>query len=149
VVRRLYLGLVEIAVVVAVIGSFFAFANQAPPAAVHSSTSGVTVAMPSGAGVPPANWGPSVGYVFADTSYFPDTVVVVMGVNNTVTWVNQDTAPHTVTFTVVPSGVTTKIDSGNVPQGGTFTYTFTVAGNYTYYCTYHPWMGGKMVVKGA
>lgn len=148
-VRRLYLGLIEIAVVVIVIGSFFAFANQAQPSTVHSSTNVVEIAMPSGAGQPPANWGPSTGLVFADTSYSPDSVVVVIGVNNTVTWVNQDTAPHTVTFTAVPPGVTTTIDSGNVAQGATFTYTFTVPGNYTYDCTYHPWMGGEITVKNA
>lgn len=147
-VRRLYLGILEIVVVVVFIGSFYAFANQTPSAtASHTSGSVVAVAMPDGAGTPPSNWEPSTGLVFAGTSYSPDTIVVVIGVNNTVTWVNQDTAPHTVTFISVPPGVTTAINSGEVSPGGTFTYTFTVAGNYTYDCMYHPWMGGKVIVK--
>lgn len=147
-VGRLYLGILEIAVVVVFIGSFYAFANQTPSAtASHTSSNVVTVAMPDGAGTPPSNWVSSTGLVFAGTSYSPDTIVVVIGVNSTVTWVNQDTAPHTVTFTSVPSGVTTEINSGNINPGSTFTYTFTVAGNYTYDCMYHPWMGGKVIVK--
>jgi plastocyanin len=148
-VKRLYIGIMEIAAAVLVIGSFFAFANQAQPSAVHTSTNAVEIIEPTGAGQPPSNWSLSTGPVYADTSYSPDTVVVVIGVNNTVTWVNQDSAPHTVTFTSVPSDVTAKIDSGNMAQGATFTYAFQVPGNYLYDCTYHPWMGGKVIVKSA
>ncbi|MGI0085716.1 MAG: cupredoxin domain-containing protein, partial [Nitrososphaerales archaeon] len=30
--------------------------------------------------------------------------------------------------------------------GGTFEYTFPASGVYDYYCTYHPWMKGAVVV---
>ena len=132
-----------------VIGSFFAFANQAQPSTVHTSTSVGEIIEPVGAGQPPSNWSSSTGPIYADTSYSPDTVVVVIGVNNTITWVNQDSAPHTVTFTVVPSGVTATIDSGEMVHGAAFTYTFQISGTYLYGCTYHPWMGGKVIVKNA
>jgi plastocyanin len=75
----------------------------------------------------------------------PANITVVIGVNNTVTWTNTDSAPHTVTATSVPSGAA-KFDSGNLNAGATFTYTFTVPGTYRYGCTYHFWMLGTVVV---
>jgi plastocyanin len=74
-------------------------------------------------------------------SYSPSPVTVVMGVNNTVTWVNNDSAPHTVTAN---DG---SFDSGNLAPTGTFTFTFTTPGTYEYHCIYHPWMVGTVVVK--
>lgn len=74
-------------------------------------------------------------------TYSPDTITVVIGVNNTVTWVNQDIASHTVTSN---SDV---FDSGNLNPGETWTYTFTAPGVYEYHCDYHPWMTGTVVVK--
>ncbi len=74
------------------------------------------------------------------TGYSPSTITVVIGVNNTVRWVNNDTAPHTVTAT------DHSFDSGNLNPGDTWTYTFTKPGTYTYVCTYHPWMKGTVIV---
>jgi len=68
-------------------------------------------------------------------------VTVVIGVNNTVTWVNNDSAPHTVT---ADDG---SFDSGNIAPAGTFTFTFTRPGTYEYYCAYHNWMLGTVIVK--
>jgi len=73
--------------------------------------------------------------------YSPPTITVVIGVNNTVTWVNDDNAPHTVI------GADGLFSSGNLNPGQTFTYTFTTAGSYAYYCSYHPWMKGTVIVK--
>ena len=74
------------------------------------------------------------------TGFSPPTITVVIGVNNTVEWVNNDTAPHTVTAT------DRSFDSGNLNPGETWTFTFTTPGTYTYVCTYHPWMKGTVVV---
>jgi plastocyanin len=76
-------------------------------------------------------------------SYSPDQVTVVMGVNNTVAWVNNDNAPHTVT------AYDGSFDSGNVGSGASYIYTFTAPGTYKYYCAYHSWMVGTVVVKAA
>ncbi len=83
----------------------------------------------------------------AGPGYSPAKITVVIGVNNTVEWTNDDTAPHTVTASSVPAGAS-KFDSGymNIEGSGTFTYTFTVPGTYTYGCSYHPWMQGTVVV---
>ena len=82
----------------------------------------------------------------ADTGsnfYSPSTITVVIGVNNTVTWANNDDAPHTVTAT---DG---SFNSGNLNPGQTWSHTFNSPGTYTYYCSYHPWMKGTVIVKAA
>ena len=72
--------------------------------------------------------------------YSPQQVVVVIGVNNTVTWVNNDNAVHTAT------SMTGVFDSGNIDPGQSFTYTFTTPGTYNYTCSYHAWMKGTVIV---
>ncbi|HKW05882.1 MAG TPA: cupredoxin domain-containing protein [Nitrososphaerales archaeon] len=72
--------------------------------------------------------------------YSPSSITVKIGVNNTVTWTNNDQASHTVT----DKGV---FDSGVLSPGQTFTYTFTTPGTYHYYCTIHPWMTGTVIVE--
>jgi plastocyanin len=107
------------------------------PAANAQST--VVVNMPAGAGV-----GPS-----AAPGYEPENVTVVIGVNNTVEWTNNDSnnggTDHTVTSLSVPSGATS-FDSGIMKEGATFTQTFTTPGTYEYHCTIHSWMTGSVVV---
>ena len=71
----------------------------------------------------------------------PATVTVVIGVNSTVEWVNDDIAPHTVT---ADDG---SFSSGNLNPGDTFSFTFTKPGTYMYHCSYHPWMMATVVVK--
>lgn len=75
------------------------------------------------------------------TYYSPPTITVVIGVNNTVTWINNDNAAHTVTAT---GG---SFNSGNLNPGQSWTHTFTTPGTYTYSCSYHPWMTGTIIVK--
>jgi plastocyanin len=67
----------------------------------------------------------------------------VIGVNNTVYWVNDDSVVHTVTGF---RGSSPAFDSGSMLPGAIFRYTFTVAGNYTYHCVYHAWMQGVVIV---
>lgn len=80
--------------------------------------------------------------------FTPNTVKVVVGVNNTVFWTNTDSTgtPHTVTPKSGPSGGWTT-GSGILNQGDTYQYTFTVPGTYGYYCSLHPTvMTGTIVV---
>lgn len=76
--------------------------------------------------------------------YTPIDVTLVIGVNNTVEWTNNDNMPHTVTAT---DG---SFDSGNMNPGATFSHTFTEPGSFAYICSYHHWMHGTItVVSGA
>jgi plastocyanin len=73
-------------------------------------------------------------------NYYPPSITVVIGVNNTVTWVSHSLAYDTVT------GANGTFSSGSIAPGSTFSYTFTSPGTYPYRCIYHPWMTGTVIV---
>lgn len=80
-------------------------------------------------------------------TFTPANLTVAVGTK--VTWTNQDSAPHTVTSTDGPSlgaGVTKTFDSGDLGQGGTFSFTFDKAGTYYYECTIHATMASMHAV---
>ncbi|MEM1948129.1 MAG: hypothetical protein QXF45_02555 [Candidatus Caldarchaeum sp.] len=72
-------------------------------------------------------------------TFSPPYVRLVIGVNNTVTWVNDDMAVHTVT------GVDRLFDY-TLPHGTRITDVFTVPGTYRYTCYLHSWMTGVVEV---
>jgi plastocyanin len=61
-------------------------------------------------------------------------------VGDTVTWTNQDDIPHT----VVSAG---KFRSKALDTNDSFTFTFTSAGDYRYFCSLHPHMTGMIKVE--
>ena len=61
-------------------------------------------------------------------------------VGDTVTWSNHDDIPHT----VVSAG---KFRSKTMDTDGTFSFTFTSAGDYKYFCSLHPHMTGAVKVE--
>jgi plastocyanin len=69
----------------------------------------------------------------------PQTLTVSVG--TPVTWTNSDDIPHT---SVSTEGV---FKSKVLDTDEKFSYTFTKAGTYPYYCTIHPKMTGKVVVQ--
>ena len=69
----------------------------------------------------------------------PETITVPVGA--TVTWTNKDDIPHT---TVSTDGV---FKSKVMDTEDKFSYTFDKPGTYSYYCTIHPKMTGKVVVQ--
>jgi len=72
-------------------------------------------------------------------SFGPQTLTVSVG--TTVVWTNRDDIPHTVVSTdnVFKSKVRDTDEK--------FSYTFTKAGTYPYFCSVHPKMTGKVVVQ--
>lgn len=76
-------------------------------------------------------------------SFVPSHLTVVIGVNNTVTWTNNDYSVHTVTSASGAFG------SGLLNKGNTWSYTFKSPGNFTYHCEIHPYMTGNVLVKAA
>ena len=71
-------------------------------------------------------------------SFSPNPAEVKVG--ETVTWVNDDSARHTVTS---KDGI---FDSGIMGKGQSFSYTFDKVGEYLYFCDPHPNMVGTVVV---
>jgi plastocyanin len=83
---------------------------------------------------------PSAMEVKIDNFVFgPQTITVPVG--STVTWVNKDDIPHT---TVSTDGV---FKSKVMDTDEKFSFQFTKAGTYPYFCSVHPKMTGKVVVQ--
>ena len=61
-------------------------------------------------------------------------------VGDTVTWTNHDDIPHT----VVSAG---KFRSKAMDTDNAFSFTFTSAGDYKYFCSLHPHMTGMIKVE--
>jgi plastocyanin len=89
----------------------------------------------------PATQAQTLGVSIYSYAFHPSVLNVPVGA--TVTWTNNDPVAHTVTS---DSGLW---NSGPISPGGTFSYTFTTPGTYTYHCMIHPYMTGEIVVGGA
>jgi len=115
--------------------------TQTVPAVTCPSAQCVNVTILSGASSPPPGYSSGQKTTYGFT---PDTITVVIGINNTIYWTNNDAAIHTATSDT--AGV---FDTGNIDQGTSAQVTLTTPGTYTYHCTYHAWMQGTIIVKTA
>ena len=121
--------------------------NLAGFAGATGTPSRLATAMPSGmSGMPSAPSGPpSTNPVVSDSvtihnfAFGPQVVSVKAGA--TVHWANHDTEAHTVTS---DTGV---FGSLVLQPGVSYSYTFTKPGTYSYHCSIHPFMTGKVVVS--
>jgi plastocyanin len=104
----------------------FAAALAAAPAAGHAGD-----AVPAAAS-------PTVVEIH-NMHFNPVNLTVAPGTK--VTWVNEDESPHTVTEQ------TRLFHSAALDTKDSFSYTFASPGEFTYFCTIHPMMVGKIVVK--
>jgi plastocyanin len=74
-------------------------------------------------------------------SFGPVTRTVPVG--TTVTWTNRDDIPHTVVSTDDSKTFKSKV----LDTDEKFSFTFSKAGTYTYFCSIHPKMTGKVIVQ--
>jgi plastocyanin len=72
-------------------------------------------------------------------SFGPGTLTVP--VRTAVTWTNRDDIPHTVVST--DGAFKSKV----LDTDEKFSFTFSKAGSYPYFCSIHPKMTGKVVVQ--
>ena len=102
----------------------------------YDNTTGVT----GGTGSTGGTGGvPGVNEVFIQgTAFNPKTITVTA--NTTITWTNKDAIEHSVTSN------TSLFDSGLMGPNGTFTYTFTTPGTYSYHCKVHSSMTASVSV---
>ena len=98
---------------------------------ISTTPSEVVVIIPNGAGTN------------LHLGFEPSKIVIVIGVNNTVVWKNEDSTWHTA-HSNIP-----EFNSGLIQPGDSFTHTFQRAGTYPYHCDPHPWMTGVVIVKAA
>jgi plastocyanin len=81
-----------------------------------------------------------------DNSFDPPVLSVVVG--RPVAWRHEGSSPHTVTSGSPTSNPGALFDSGTVRNGGGFTFTFSEAGIYPYFCKIHgAMMSGTIQVR--
>ena len=97
------------------------------PSASIAETNGVSIAAGS------SNPGQGKGFVPS----------IAIETDTTVTWTNNDDAVHTVT-SGKPEGGNSEFDSSYLASGKKFQRQFTSTGQYSYYCTLHPFMMGTV-----
>ena len=78
--------------------------------------------------------------VIGNFNFSPKTFTVPVGA--TVTWTNHDNVPH-----VVTSANNQFQKSPVLKAGQSFSNAFATAGTYSYFCSIHPRMTGKIIVK--
>jgi plastocyanin len=76
---------------------------------------------------------------FRSWRFQPATLKAAVG--DAVVWTNAGGAAHTVTSTGL-------FDSGSLAPGATFSWRPRAGGTFTYFCSFHPWMTGTLVVAG-
>jgi len=101
---------------------------------IEAAKEPIKVTIPQGAAIP------EDGQIYYD----PETVDITVG--TTVAWDNADTTVHTVTSGKAPEtdGI---FNSEMMSAGDIFEFTFTDAGTFDYFCTFHPWMAGTVNVE--
>ena len=118
----------RVAVGLVLVGFLTACSSSTGPTTGSSGGSGTAVTIVSGAS--------SRG----SSAYSPNPLTITSG--TTVTWMNSDSVTHTSSSDT--SGV---FNSGNIPAGGNFSFTFQTKGTVNYHCNIHPGMIGSIVVQ--
>ncbi len=79
-------------------------------------------------------------------SFAPSELKIKVG--DKVTFTQKDSTSHTVDTDPHPAHTQLLgFDSGSLSQGQSYTHTFTKAGTFTYHCSPHPSMKGKIIVE--
>lgn len=69
--------------------------------------------------------------------------------DGSVTWTNNDAVDHNIISGTPDKGPNGIFDSGLIAPGSSFSQTFTIEGNYDYFCVLHPWVEGNVFVEKA
>lgn len=96
----------------------------------------VGVGQSSGLGTPAANIAAT-----SQLSFAPTAATVAKG--GVIQWKNTGSIAHNVTFDSQSA-----LTSGTLQRGDTWQVQFSVAGTYSYHCTFHPGMNGQVTVTG-
>jgi len=100
---------------------------------------GVSACVPAGE-APQKTIGGPLQVRIDNFTFAPDTITVPA--RTTVQWVNRDDIPHTVV-----SDDKSTFKSKALDTDDHFSYTFSKPGRYSYFCSIHPKMTGKIVVQ--
>lgn len=114
------------------------------PAAFCRLALPLALATPALVGIVPLTFAATPAKVQAVTirSFAFTAQVITVAPGTTVTWTNLDEDPHTVTAN------DKSFHSPALDTGGKFSFTFNRPGEFAYFCSLHPHMTGKIIVKG-
>lgn len=129
--RRLLLPVLLTAIAIAVGSVLIIVLTKDPSSGDSTSASAPSSSTPSAGGG-------DVKINISDFKFKPDTVTVKAG--SSITWVNEDTAPHTAT---AKDG----FDTGTLKKGESKAVTVSKPGTFSYVCQFHAFMTGTVVVK--
>ena len=88
----------------------------------------------------------SIVGIKSDKSFNPNPINIDAG--DSVTWTNSDNDIHTVTSgSDEGPSIGQEFDSGTLGEAQSFTHKFEKPGTYEYFCSIHPSMVGKVIVK--
>ncbi|MDN5845155.1 MAG: cupredoxin domain-containing protein [Candidatus Nitrosocosmicus sp.] len=125
--------------------------TSAPGAASETTSTGATT---TSNGAAPASSGPTISVpagasTAGNPAYAPDALTVTKG--DVITVTNDDTVPHTATSGTGPQdpNSATLFDTSIIMAGetGQIDTASLEAGDYSYYCTVHPFMTGTITVQ--
>ncbi|MDD1685960.1 cupredoxin family copper-binding protein [Methanoregula sp.] len=91
---------------------------------------------------PPAVTGGGNTIAIKNFAFEPGSLTVKTG--TTVSWTNQDSVSHIIAS---DTGSPVPFSSDSLPNGASYSFTFTQAGTYSYHCTIHPSMKGTVIVQ--
>lgn len=100
---------------------------------------------PAGGGAGSGAGGPADPNTVVIGAFVFEPRLLTVPVGTTVTWRNEHNLPHRVT-SGTPDKKDQKFDGELKEKGGTFTFTFTEAGLYEYFCSIHPGMTASVDV---
>ncbi|MEK6864271.1 MAG: cupredoxin family copper-binding protein [Nanoarchaeota archaeon] len=81
----------------------------------------------------------AAGNVVTISGFAFDPAEIKVNAGSSVTWINEDSAPHTIKFDA--------FESEKLNSGDKYEHTFAAAGEYAYVCSIHPSMKGKVIVQ--
>ena len=109
---------------------------------VRSAVLGGLLGLLAGAAVMAAPLGaPDTELKIDNFTFVPQRVTIKPG--TTVTWVNDDDIPHAIAATGK------EFRSKVLDTNDKYSFTFTTAGTFEYFCSLHPHMTGTIVVEPA
>lgn len=113
------------------------------PGGPSATPSAQATATPASAGQAQASGlGSAAEKVSATADLKFDPAATSAKVGDVIQWTNTGNVAHNVTFT------DPTLTSGTLNQGDTWQVKFSVAGTYSYHCTFHPGMNGQITVTG-
>jgi len=134
---------VALALLAAVLLGACGSTSAAAPAGTVAQAAATAPAPPTARAAPlataaaPAISGPQI--VIGNFTFTPNALTVPVG--TTITWVNHDDIPHTVT------AKDHSFTSAGLDTDESFSHTFGAAGTYVYYCTIHATMTATITVR--